>query len=153
MHVAISSRRILRGEPNRQFFPRDYHLFCFWGKDTVSAERIQQILERDFHLLGAFRMGWSEDKVRENFARLYRLAPASDTGKQGKASNPPYWAWIVADPTPDYRFFKTNGELILFGNVRVRDAKDELRQTTGRLTISWSTALLMPKSSGGTPSY
>jgi hypothetical protein len=121
-----------RGQPNRQLFPDDFHLFVYWGDDSRLVETFQKILEENFELRGVLCLRWTADKVRENFCRLYRCAPSGDTGKQEKSPGPPYWAWIVVDAEPTYEFFKSNSADIVFGNTKIKGMKDKMRELTGR---------------------
>lgn len=109
----------------------DYHLFCYWGNDSSTVSLVQKSLIESFELLEIFRISWSESLVRENFSRLYSCPPSADTGKQEKASGPPYWAWVVRDSRPDYGLFRSNSGLTLRGNKKIRNVKNELRELTG----------------------
>lgn len=108
-------------------FDQDFHLFCFWSDDKNQASSIENVLSKNFTLKQTFRLNWTKEKLRENFSRLYGKSPSEDTGKQRDSNSMFYWAWLVRDETPDYKYFASNSGDVIYGNVRVKRVKEDLR--------------------------
>lgn len=111
---------------------RDLHLFILWEYGLPFQEDVRDVISRNFSLLGEYYISWSEEKVNENFLRLYKAIDQEIiSNKVEKVGGREFICFIVEDNDPEYRYRQNVSGTIELVNTKVLSCKRLLREKSG----------------------
>lgn len=107
-------------------------IFVLWSDARPHEQRILSDIAERFQLRRVMRVGWTPERVDENFARFYRgqTGPPYSSVFSEQKGRGPFTVALVTDPAPRYELRDTTrGRAIV--NANMLDAKLVFRSWTG----------------------
>lgn len=120
---------------NNQFksnLEADYACFAIWKIARPYLDKIRELLNNEYEVLGEVEVHWSEKYFKENAARLYELPLFIQESKNtfshaGKIGGTSFILFIVKDRLPNYSYAVSSSKIVELTNLNIAKVKKEIR--------------------------
>lgn len=112
----------------RHNYGRDLHVFIIWQEARSHAQRIIEGLGEDFTIQHTAEIQWSQKKIHNNAARLYRRIYDHSGHVPDKIGDGRFHVVVVEDDDPIYVYDRVLSGRIEFVNRKVADHKHRYRK-------------------------
>ncbi|GAA3751025.1 hypothetical protein GCM10022240_00320 [Microbacterium kribbense] len=122
-------------------YSRDIQLFVIWAAARRYEEQITEMIATEFRVLARFEVRWSQERLVNNFERLYATGVGLGSGKEEDVGTGPFLLIVAEDADPVYQYRRNVSGFFEITSTRAARVKRAARELAGGYTVHSSNRL------------